>query len=287
MSRNNEERTGALDIHSEVSPQISNQIDSDPASKLSFVAPTEFVELPSAGRFYSEGHPLHEQQCLEIKHMTAKEEDILSDKALLKKGLAIDRFLKSIIIDRSINADSLIVGDRNAILVAARINGYGAEYDTKIICPVCFSHGRHEFNLNECHVSTGEDTAGNVERTASGTLIFALPKTQVQVECKMLTGKDEKSMVASSERRRKQKLPATDLTNQLRAIIVAVDGEEDKGYINSFVENIPAADSRYLRSTYQNYIPNVRLKEIYVCGQCEAETEVEVPFTTDFFWPNT
>ena len=290
MSRNNEERTGTHSIHSEPPPQVVQEqlANFNQSNSLAFVVPTEFVELPSRGLLYAEGHPLCNQECIEIKHMTAKEEDILSDKALLKKGLAIDRFLRSIIINRDIKVDSLLVGDKNAILVAARINGYGAEYDTKVICPVCFSHGRHTFNLDKQEISSlaGLEELG-VQQTQQGTFVFGLPKSGVEIECRLLTGVEEKKLTQTAEKRKKQKLPSRDFTAQLRTIIVSIDGNEEPGFINSFVENMPAADSRHLRSTYQRCVPNVELKDTFTCDECGAETELEVPFTTDFFWPNT
>jgi len=290
MSRNNEERTGTHSTHSEPPPQIVQEqlANFNQSNSLAFVVPTEFVELPSRGLLYVEGHPLHNQECVEIKHMTAKEEDILSDKALLKKGLAIDRFLRSIIINRDIKVDSLLVGDKNAILVAARINGYGAEYDTKVICPVCFSHGRHTFNLDKQEINsfTQLEELG-VQQTQQATFVFGLPKSGVEIECRLLTGVEEKKLTQTAEKRKKQKLPSRDFTAQLRTIIVSVDGSEESSFINSFVENMPAADSRHLRSTYQKCVPNVELKDAFTCDECGGETELEVPFTTDFFWPNT
>jgi len=287
MTRNNEDRTGTHNIHSDVPPQVAAQFAAEPTNNLAFVVPTEFVELPSQGLFYSEGHPLHNQSCVEIKFMTAKEEDILSDKALLKKGIAIDRFLKSVLVDKNINIDSLLVGDKSAILVSSRINGYGAEYDTKVICPVCFSHGRHEFDLGECETTNLDNLEKlGVDKTQNGTFIINLPKTSAQAECRLLTGKEEKKVLMTSERRKKQKLPSAVLTTQLRTIIVSVNGNDDRQYVNSFVENIPAADSRYLRTTYQKCVPNVSLRQTYCCSSCEAESVLEVPFTTDFFWPN-
>jgi hypothetical protein len=113
LSRNNPERTGAH----------SNADAPPPAAKLQFVAPTEFVELPSKGRGYPEGHPLCGEEVIEIRFMTAKEEDILSSETLLKKGIAIERFMQSVIIDKRIKTDRLLVGDRNAIIIAARKYG--------------------------------------------------------------------------------------------------------------------------------------------------------------------
>ena len=107
------------------------------ASALNFATPTEFVDLPSKGAYYPEGHPLHGQSSIEIKFMTARDEDILTSPTLLKKGLAIDKFLQNIIVNRAINVDTILSGDKNAILVASRINGFGAEYITKVSCPAC------------------------------------------------------------------------------------------------------------------------------------------------------
>ena len=121
MARNRE-RVGAQKINNDPPPQA---LGNNEAAPFSFVVPTEFVELPSEGRYYPEGHPLHNQETIEIKHMTAREEDLLTSRALLKKGVALERLLDSVIINKNIRAADLLVGDRNAILIAARISGYG------------------------------------------------------------------------------------------------------------------------------------------------------------------
>lgn len=289
MSRNNEDRLGPKVPVSDVPPQIAAQFES-PQNTFAFVAPTEFVELPSGGLYYPEGHPLHNQDSIEIKHMTAKEEDILSDKTLLKKGLAIDRFLRSVIVDKRVKVDSLLVGDKNAILVAARITGYGPEYDTKVVCPVCFSHGRHEFDLNSININDLSEEEINdmgVEISEDKTFIFNLPASGFQVECRLITGVEEKQILAASARSKKNNLPSKETTRNLKVMIVSVEGNADRAYINSFIDNMPAKDSRYLRTTYQKCVPNIELKETHACGACSAETEISVPFTTDFFWPDT
>jgi len=284
MPRNNQDRLGPQVENTD--PPISQSLEKPFAPPLQFVVPTEFVELPSRGQFYPGGHPLQDVGEVEIKFMTAKEEDILTDKTLLKKGIAIDRLVRSLVIDKSISPDSLFVGDRNAILIAARASGYGAEYDTKVVCPVCFAHGRHEFNLEEARVLTSENLEElGVQRTSAGTILFTTPKMGVEVECKMLTGADEKKMMAQQKNNKKLKLPEKNLTSQLKTIIVSVNGQPDRPYINSFIEAVAASDSRFIRTTYQKCVPNVELKEEFVCGECEASTIIDVPFTTDFFWP--
>ena len=284
MSRNNQDRMGPKTVNSD--PPFPAMMGDSKPQPLQFVVPTEFVELPTKGLFYSEGHPFYNTAEIEIKFMTAKEEDILTDKTLLKKGLALDRLIKSLLVDKSVNPDSLFVGDKNAILIGARKSGYGAQYDTKVICPVCFAHGRHEFNLDEAQIiNNGNLENDEVVKTESGTIIFSTPKMGVEVECRMLTGQDEKKMLAQQKNNKKNNLPERSLTTQLKTIIASVDGNSDRSYINSFVEACTAMDSRYIRTVYQTSIPSIQLREEYVCGECDASTTIDVPFTTDFFWP--
>ena len=102
-------------------------------TQFNWSVPTEFVEIPSKGKFYPNGHPLHNLDTIEIKYMTAKEEDILSDRSLLKKGIAVDRALQNLIVNKAIKIDDLLVGDKNALLIAARKTGFGPEYTTIIL----------------------------------------------------------------------------------------------------------------------------------------------------------
>jgi hypothetical protein len=120
MTRNNDERTGAKSAPDAPSVVLNKQA----AETFNFSVPTEFVDMPSKGKYYPKEHPFHNKESVEIKFMTAKEEDILTSRALLKKGIAIDRMLQSILME-NVDVDSLLVGDKNALVVAARITGYG------------------------------------------------------------------------------------------------------------------------------------------------------------------
>lgn len=254
---------------------------------LSFATPTEFVDLPSRGQYYPENHPLHGQESIEIKFMTAKEEDILSSKTLIKQGVAIERLLKSVIVDKRINPDTLISGDRNAILVATRITGYGAEYDTKITCPSCMNSGDHSFDLNEVEVKTVDEAEEDdtYEITENGNIVTTTPMTNIRVEMKLMTGKDESYLSRLIESKRKKKLPETTLTDTLKILIVSLNGETSKDLINQFIKVVPARDSRHLRSVYEKASPNVDMTQNFECDTCGYITDMEVPFTPDFFWP--
>jgi hypothetical protein len=277
--RNNEDRVGAKH-NSDMDP---SEIMGPSAGPLSFVTPTEFVELPSKGEHYPEDHPLHQQETVEIRYMTAKDEDILTSRTLLKKGIALDRLVQNILVDKSIRSEDLLIGDRNAIIVAARATGYGSEYKTKVNCPSCAEFVEFEFDLGDAVIKENPLPEG-VRKTDEGTFAVHLPKLKVDVEVKFLTGRDETRLAKLAASKKKNKMEESLLTDQFRQFIVGVNGSDDAALINSLVENMPAYDSRFLRYTYQGIVPNIDLTQDFECPNCGLEQEMEVPFTTDFFW---
>ena len=285
FGRNNEDRLGA-NLPPADPPPVTSQDNETKSFEFAYSTPTEFVELPTRGRFYLEDHPLYGKDSVEIRFMTAKDEDILTSKALLRKGIAIDRMIQNILIDKSLNPDDLVVGDKNAIVVAARISGYGSDYVTNITCPLCETSIKHEFNLQQGKINYGEDTgAFDVEETPQHTFLITLPATGVKVETRVLSGHDESALVANTKRNQKNNLPETSLTDMFKLFIISVNGNKDVQAVNNFIDNMPAIDSRYLRTAYKQITPNVDLTQNFACSECSHEQAMEVPFTSDFFWP--
>ena len=284
MSRN-KERTGAQNIDAGPPPQVLQDATTE---GFSFVVPTEFVELPSQGKYYAEGHPLHGADSIEVRQMTAKEEDILTSKTLLKKGVALDRVIQSIIVNKRIDPDSLLVGDRNAIVIACRVSGYGSEYTTQVTCPACEERQQYSFDLNAAEIFNGEDLddAGVVDNE-NGTFDVELPRTKVTVTFRLLTGTDEKVLLAGMEKDRKSKTHEKAVTRQLINTVAAVNGDSSAQALNYLVANIPSVDSRHIRMAYRVAAPNIDLTQNFTCNSCDHEQDMEVPLTADFFWPNT
>jgi hypothetical protein len=256
-------------------------------SGFSFVVPTEYVELPSRGRFYPEDHPLHGQESIEIKQMTAKEEDILTSRTLLKKGVALDRVIQNLIMDNRINADNVLVGDRNAILIAIRSSAYGNIYTTKVTCPACEASQDYSFDLNEANVFDGstEETDLEIVDHGDGTFDTALPSTAVTATFRLLIGRDEKAILKGATNKQKNSYEKA-VTTQLRNMIVAVNGDDSPQACNYLVENIPSIDARQLRMAYKTVAPNIDLNQEFSCGECGHDQDMEVPLTADFFWPD-
>ena len=252
---------------------------------LHFVAPTEFVELPSKGIGYIEGHPLHGKDTIEIKYMTAKDEEILSSTTLLKKGLAIERYLQNIILDKNIKPSDLFIGDRNAIIIASRISGYGAIYETRIQCPACGKGSRFDFDLTDkTFIYSEEDENLSLTSNGDGTFSTIMPFTKFNIVFKLLLGSDEVE-IASQIAKKKGDYDSP-LMDQYKRMIISIEGHKDREVINKYVNNMPTLDTRHLRACYRSAAPDVKIVQDYNCPSCGHEQGMEVPFGADFFWPD-
>ena len=199
------------------------------ANPMDFVAPSQIVDLPSLGR-YPEGHPLCGKDSIEIKYMTAKDEDILTNRSMLKKGIAIDRLIQNLIKDPSIDSKSLYVGDRNSIIIHARASAYGEDYKTSVQCPSCGETSKYKFDLSNYEVYHGDNIEeAEIEQTTAATFLATLPLSKIKTEIKPLTGRDEMAMVSSGNIKN-----ATDnlITKQIKSFVISYNGYTDRKTIN-------------------------------------------------------
>lgn len=278
MSRDNSSRVSA--------PNLDLAPPKKEPDSFNFTLPTVFVDLPSKGRYYEEEHPLHNVESVEIKYMTAKEEDILSSISLLQKGVAIERMLQSLLVDKTINPSEMLIGDKNALMVAARITGFGEEYLVSVMCPECNTKSEHSFDLSKSKNTSVDDlNRDSIEHTDHNTFMLELPVSKVRVEVRLLDGKDEKYLTKLNTSKRDNNLPETSLTDRLKIIIASINGSTLRGDIEKFVERMPVMDSRFLRALYGKIVPNVDLTQEFSCSHCNHRVAMEVPLTSDFFWP--
>lgn len=254
---------------------------------LAFAAPTLFVELPSKGKFYKPGNSLHGKETLEIKFMTAKEEDILTSKALIKKGIVLDRLLESVLVDKSVSTSELLVGDRNALLIDSRISGFGSKYVTSVGCPACNTVAKHSFLLDENKkLSDGtvpEHLTGKVKHIEGKLFSIILPQTGVDIHIRLMDGSDEKAIMQITEANKNSTVDSSN-TQQLKLLIDSAEGEKDKKLISQFVDIMPVRDSRFLKEAYKAITPNVDLTQQFECKACDYSADIEVPFNLEFFW---
>ena len=239
--------------------------------------PSEIIDLPSEGKLYPKDSPLSEGK-IEIKYMTAKEEDILTSSNLIKKGLAIDTLLNSLIVTKDVNLDDLVLGDKNAVMVAARILAYGPEYNCDVSNPSSGENFTHTFNLADCPFK--KIPKGVTENKFN----IKLPVSKTNIEFKILTGKEEKQIETELKSLKKLNAQvAPELTTRLRYVVTSIDGDNSQNVINNFVTNMLARDSLTLRQEIQRVAPDIEMKqEIEIGGDV---VEVDIPLTTEFFWP--
>jgi hypothetical protein len=244
--------------------------------------PTEIIDLPSQGLCYPESHPLASGK-VTLKYMTAKEEDILSSQNLIKKGVVLDKLLESVVVNTSI--DDLIIGDKNAIFLATRILGYGPSYQLEITDP--FSGERQEVAIDLGKVKTKDIDFSRLRR--DNTYEFILPSNGKKVKFKLITHKDETEVQAEIQALEKLSKGSTpsEVTSRLRKIIIEVDGNTERAFINKWVTNqLLALDSRALRNYVRDLSPDLDLKFEFTSDKTGETEALDIPFGINFFYPS-
>ena len=235
-----------------------------------FKFPTEIIELPSKGKVYPPEHPLS-SGTVEMKYMTAKEEDILTNQNLIDKGTVLDKLMESLTMGK-INIKDILPGDKNALLLAARVLGYGKDYS------FIFKDKEYSVDLSQIDNKPFDESI----MTENGTVKYTLPKSQAEIEFKFLTEKDTDLIDKELEGLKKVNVNnGGEVTTRLKRTIVSVNGSTDKNEIKDFIDNyLLAQDSRALRSYIRETSPDVDLT--YNTGN----EVVDIPITLNFFWPD-
>jgi len=241
-----------------------------------FKLPTEEIELPSKGLLYPKENPLSSGK-IEMKYMTAKEEDILTNQNYIRSGTVIDKLLKSLIIS-DINYDDLLVGDKNAIMIAARVLSYGKDYE--------FTYEGEPQNI-DLSLLEPKELDENLYESGKNNFLFTLPNTDNKITFKILTHGDEKKIEQEIKGIKKiSKSSSNDVTTRFSHLITSINGSEEKKDIREFVNNyLLAKDARELRKHYQTISPDLDTK-VYLNTSDGGEEEVELPVGLNFFWPD-
>ena len=238
-----------------------------------FKLPTEIVELPSKGLLYSEESGLKSGK-IEMKYMTAKEEDILTNQSYISKGTVLDKLMQSLIVSE-INYNKLLIGDKNAIMVAARILGYGSEYSFDY-------NGTNE--IVDLSLLENKEIDESIFKDGNNSFSFTLPHSKNHITFKILTHEDEKNIQRELDGLKKiNKDNSPELSTRLKYMITSVEGKTETKDIRDFVDNyLLAKDSRALREYVRKIQPDVDLTFF----PDDAETRVTLPIGVEFFWPD-
>jgi len=237
-----------------------------------FKLPTEIIDLPSKGLLYPKDSPLSEGK-IEIKYMTAKEEDILSNVSYIQKGIVLDKLFESLIVSK-VNYDDLLIGDKNAIMIAARVLGYGNEYTFDY-------NGKQETvdlsQLDFVKVNEKEWVNGN-------NFSFQFPNSKTNITFKLLNHGDEQKILKEVNSLKKLKKDSdSTLSTRLKYMITSVEGDETTKTIRDFVDNyLLARDSRALREYIKTINPDIDLTFFPENG----ESKRAIPIGLSLFWPD-
>jgi hypothetical protein len=240
---------------------------------MEFKIPTETIELPSKGLLYEEGSELASGM-VEMSYMTAKHEDILTNQSYIKNGTVLDKLMKSLIVSK-INYDDLLIGDKNAIMIAARVLGYGKDYTFDL-------YGEsHTVDLSTIESKPLHPT---VEARKKNDFEFVLPESGNRVTFRFLTHRDEQEINRELEGLKKiNKDNSPDLSTRMKHIITSVEGSSERKDIRDFVDNyLLAKDSRALREYIKELQPDVDLTFF----PSEDGVGVNIPIGVNFFWPD-
>jgi len=263
---------------------VIQKAEEKPKSSTSeFEIPFDVLELPSKGKLYKTGS-LAGKDSLEVHYLTALQEDILTSPNLIKSGKMLDVLLKSVLKDKSIEPNDMLLGDRNAIIVWLRATGYGEEYPVVIECGSCGESYKYTFDLNK--LETRELTTDADE---NGLFNFTLPVTKKNIKFGLLTVGDENAIAKLIEER-KTKLDTiidNSLSLKMFQMIKEIGGNTDRGYIKKFVESMPVKDAVKLRSYINEIEPGIIMMQESTCLHCGKSSMEVMPIQANFFWPSS
>jgi hypothetical protein len=242
--------------------------------------PTEIVELPSKGKFYPEGHPLSTGK-IEMKYMTAKEEDILTNQSFIKAGVVLDKLFRSLIVT-PVNYNDLLLGDKNAVMIAARVLGYGKDYEITVT--------NEEGDKIETVVDLTQLKDKPIDWDSfdkKDAFTFELPVSKRTVKVQHLTHGIQRKIDAELKGLKKLKKAPAELTTTLKHTIVAVDGDDDSATIRKFVDSqLLAIDSRALRKYIDSITPDIDMTLQVPDGESGDTFRSRLSVGLDFFWPD-
>lgn len=282
MTRRNSERLEQVE-QTEVpeTPKEKSFSPSSPAEQ------TFFVSLPSKGRFYPEGHPWKDRECVELKVMTIAQQDILNNPSYKVKGVVFEKLIASMLVD-NVNVDSLLQGDKEALILAARVDGYGSDYRVEMLCFACGTKQEVVFDLEEQLKKENKlKNLAEYELTENG-FSTTLPQSKAKVEVRFLTEKDEKSISRIKEKARKHSLPINETAERMKLAIISVN-DEGGASVEKLVSSMRFRDGQHIEKLMKALKPQVSTKAIFKCKnpECGDEREITIPFSADLFWDNS
>jgi len=265
-------------------PDFVARAASDASQKQEVKYPSEVIPLPTKGWFYPESHPLACGE-IEIKQMSAREEDILANQDLIRRGKVLDKLMEALIVNKAVKIEDILVPDKNAIFIGIRRLAYGEDYPITITCPSCNVVNKVKINLSALNAKPF-----NFDEYTRGTNSFSFKMPSgTEITYKLLCQVDESEMESEITQLKKQfKEFSSDLTTRLKYVITSVNGNADRATIRKFIDSpsFSARDSLALRNYMRENNPDIDLSFDFKCTDCTLERRSDVPIGASFLWPD-
>jgi hypothetical protein len=241
-----------------------------------FTIPTETVELPSKGLLYPADSPLAEGK-IEMKYMTAKEEDILTNQNYIQKGIVVDKLLESLIVSK-VNFNDILIGDKDALLIASRILGYGKDYE--------FNYAGEKINVDLTKL-TNKELDEKLVKDRKNEFTYKLPNTDNTITFKLMTQQDEKNIQRELEGLKKvSPSNSAELSTRMKYMIISINENNERPVVREFVDKaFLAKDARAFREYYASIVPgiNTTISHEFEDG---VEEDLTIPINANFLWPD-
>lgn len=248
-----------------------------------YSVPVSTVRLPSKGLTYPHESPLYMADHVDIKAVTATEENILASPVLIRNGKVLTTLMRACITNRLVDPDEMLLGDKNAVLIAIRVSAYGAKYPARVTCQECQEEGEYEFDISRLSLKTLEaEPAGG---PGTNEFPFALPVSKRTAHFKLMDVHTSAQLSKDMDAVRKKTGQEQVVTMRLQAQVTRLQGVEGKAEIAKAIASLPAQDSHALRRYMDDIAPDVDMTQAFECRSCGKSSEVEIPLGTGFFWP--
>lgn len=262
--------------------QDTTNFTSEPQAQQTF--PSNAVSLPSKGLIYPSDNPLFEG-IVEVKCMTAKEENILTTESYIKQEIVIDKFLQSMVVSPKFNYDSLLIGDKDALMLASRIYGYGEIYTVEVQTP---SGKKQKVDINLEEVPNKEIDESLFRRGENRfNYEFENRFGKYNIEFKLLTVGDQKRIDSRLKKYKTAGAEDRQVTVRLEEMILSINGNDDRNFIRLFLENeFLARDSRSFRNYVAEIQPGPNLEIELTDEETGEPFRTEIAIRPDIFWPD-
>jgi hypothetical protein len=257
-----------------------------PGDSLEWTPPVATVPLPSRGKVYPPESPLFDVQSLDVRAMTAADENIMTSPALIRRGRMLSALIKACITNRSVSPDDMLVGDKNALMVAIRNASYGPGYLAGVSCPECDKEHEAHFDLSKLSLKTLDEDPIEM---GSNLFSFQLPVTKKVVRFRLHTGASEAELSQVLQAQAKAAGPGAveqNVTQEILSHIVSIDNVDDRTKIARFVQSMPVLDARKFMAHVKAITPDVEMRQVAECPACGEKSEVTIPLGMEFFWPS-